>query len=51
MRVQEVIIEGNKKRYMLLNKEGRPILPVLKYLESLDTVKKATTLKKHIAML
>ncbi|MEH7000887.1 transposase, partial [Priestia megaterium] len=31
MRVQEVLIEGKKKRYILLNQSGFPVIPAMKY--------------------
>ena len=33
MRVQEVLIENNNKRYILLDQEGFPVLPVMKYIK------------------
>lgn len=46
MRVQEVISENNKKRYMLLDEEGRPEVAVLKYLKYLDAVQKSYNTQK-----
>ncbi|WP_201783713.1 transposase [Brevibacillus choshinensis] len=51
MRVQEVISENNKKRYMLLDEEGRPEVAVLKYLKYLDAVQKSyNTKERHTAL-
>ncbi|MGW8957703.1 hypothetical protein [Paenibacillus sp. NPDC055715] len=36
MRVQEVILNDNKKRYLLLDEVGVPVVPVMKYLKYLD---------------
>lgn len=36
MRVQEVILKDNNKRYMLIDGNGLPVIPVLKYLKYLD---------------
>ncbi|KAB2400111.1 MULTISPECIES: tyrosine-type recombinase/integrase [Bacillus cereus group] len=48
MRVQEVLLDGNKKRYMLLDNSGMPIVPVMKYLKYLDvTGKSSNTLKTY----
>jgi len=30
MRAQEVLIENNKKRYILLEQEGLPVMPIMK---------------------
>ncbi len=48
MKVQEVLLDGNKKRYMLLDKDGMPVVPVMKYLKYLDaTGKSSNTLKTY----
>uniref|UniRef100_UPI004053F141 site-specific integrase n=1 Tax=Paenibacillus sp. FSL H8-0537 TaxID=2921399 RepID=UPI004053F141 len=48
MRVQEVIINDNKKRYLLLDAVGVPVVPVMKYLKYLDqTGKSNNTLKTY----
>ena len=36
MRVQEVILENNLKRYILLDQDGIPVLPAMKYIKLLD---------------
>lgn len=36
MRVQEVLLENNSKRYILVDNEGIPVIPVMKYLKYLD---------------
>lgn len=43
MRVQEVLLDGNKKRYMPLDKGWMPVVPMMKYLEV--TGKSSNTLK------
>lgn len=48
MRVQEVILNDNKKRYLLLDAVGVPVVPVMKYLKYLDqTGKSNNTLKTY----
>jgi integrase/recombinase XerD len=48
VRVQEVILNEYKKRYMLLDKDGIPVVPVMKYLKYLDnTGKSSNTLKTY----
>ncbi|TKI46736.1 hypothetical protein FC700_09325 [Bacillus mycoides] len=46
MKVQEVLLGGNKKRYMLLDKARTPIVPVIKYLKYLDTAGKSPNNQK-----
>lgn len=46
MHVQEVILEDSKKRYMLLNREGLPVIPVVKYLKYLDNTRKSSNTQK-----
>jgi integrase/recombinase XerD len=46
MRVQEVILEDNNKRYMLIDGNGLPIIPVLKYLKYLDNTGKSRNTQK-----
>ncbi|MCU4930063.1 site-specific integrase [Bacillus cereus] len=46
MKVQEVILEDNSRRYMLLDGEGFPVLPVMKYLKYLDTAGKSSNTQK-----
>lgn len=36
MKVQKAIIEDNKERFLLVDENGEPVMPVLKYLKSLD---------------
>lgn len=51
LRVQEILIENNNKRYILLNQEGFPVMPVMKYIKYLDkTGKSPNTQKKHIVI-
>ncbi|HHT7189018.1 TPA: tyrosine-type recombinase/integrase [Bacillus cereus] len=45
MRVQEVIIE-ERKRYMLIDNEGIPVIAVLKYLKYLDVTGKSNNTQK-----
>lgn len=48
MRVQEVLLENNNKRYILLNQEGFPVMPVMKYIKYLDkTGKRPNTQKTY----
>ncbi|KJB86245.1 transposase [Paenibacillus sp. E194] len=48
MKVQEVLLEGNIKRYILVDHKGYPVIPVLKYLKYLDhTSKSRNTLKTY----
>lgn len=48
MRVQEVLIEDNNKRYILLDQEGFPVMPVMKYIKYLDkTGKKPNTQRTY----
>ncbi|MED1287686.1 tyrosine-type recombinase/integrase [Bacillus mycoides] len=46
MRVQEVLLDGNRKRYMLVNCNGMPIVPAVKYLKYLDTTGKSNNTQK-----
>lgn len=46
MKVQEVLLEENKKRYMLLDKNGLPVVPVAKYLKYLDSTGKSSNTQK-----
>jgi integrase/recombinase XerD len=47
MKVQEVLIDG-KKRYLLIDGNNKPVVPVLKYLKYLDNIGKAeNTLKSY----
>ena len=46
MRVQEVILENRTKRFMLLDHNGFPVLPVLKYIKYLDTTGKSSNTQK-----
>ncbi len=41
MKVQEVVLEENIKRYMLVDGDGLPVIPVLKYLKYLDQTGKS----------
>ncbi len=46
MRVQEVLIENNNKRYILLEQEGLPVIPVMKYIKYLDKTGKSPNTQK-----
>lgn len=46
MRVQEVVLEENIKRYMLVDGDGLPVIPVLKYLKYLDQTGKSRNTQK-----
>lgn len=46
MRVQEVLIENNNKRYILLDQEGLPVMPVMKYIKYLDKTGKSPNTQK-----
>lgn len=46
MKVQEVKLHGNKKRYLLLDDKGIPIISVAKYLKYLDYGEKRSNTQK-----
>ncbi|MEA0565312.1 Tn554-related, transposase A [Lysinibacillus capsici] len=46
MRVQEVILENNIKRYILLDQEGIPVLVAMKYIKYLDKTGKSSNTQK-----
>lgn len=46
MRVQEVKLDGTKKRYLLLDDKGIPIIAVAKYLKYLDNAEKSPNTQK-----
>jgi integrase len=46
MRVQEVLLENNSKRYILVDKEGFPVIPVMRYLKYLDVTGKSSNTQK-----
>ncbi|MCA1075159.1 tyrosine-type recombinase/integrase [Clostridium bowmanii] len=46
MKVQEVILDDNKKRYLLLNSKGAPIISVAKYLKHIDNTGKSFNTQK-----
>ena len=46
MKVQEVVLEENIKRYMLVDGDGLPVIPVLKYLKYLDQTGKSRDTQK-----
>ena len=45
MRVQEVLLENNNKRYILLEK-GFPVISVMKYLKYIDTTGKSANTQR-----
>ncbi|MFB9987865.1 tyrosine-type recombinase/integrase [Bacillus benzoevorans] len=48
MRVQQVILEGNARRYILVDSNGFPVLPAMRYLKYLDKTRKSSnTLKTY----
>jgi len=48
VRVQPVILEENKVRYILIDNSGQPVIPVIKYLKHLDnTDKSRNTIKTY----
>ncbi|WP_458788258.1 hypothetical protein [Vallitalea sediminicola] len=48
MKVQEIILEGYRRRYILLDDDGIPIVSVVRYLKHLDNIAKgSTTLKSY----
>ncbi|RAN88015.1 transposase [Bacillus sp. SRB_28] len=46
MRVQEVVLENNSKRYILLDQKGFPVISVMKYLKYLDKTGKSSNTQK-----
>lgn len=46
MKVQEVILDQNRKRYMLLDNKGLPVIPVVKYSKYLDNGEKSINTQK-----
>jgi integrase/recombinase XerD len=46
MKVQEIKFEDNRRRYLLLNNNGLPVLPVMKYLKYLDSTNKSSYTQK-----
>ena len=50
MRVQEVLLENNNKRYILLDQKGFPVISVMKYLKYIDTTGKSANTQKNILL-
>lgn len=46
MKVQEVILDSNKKRYLLIDEKGFPVIPVAKYLKYIDNSEKSYNTQK-----
>jgi integrase/recombinase XerD len=51
MEVQKVILDANKKRYMLLNDGGIPVASVMRYLKYLDVTGKTSNTQKTYCLL
>src|SRR5699024_12853682 len=49
MKVQEVKLDNNQRRYLLLNDNGLPIIPVAKYLKYIDNSEKSFNTQKTYA--
>ncbi|NFI83074.1 transposase [Clostridium botulinum] len=49
MRVQEVNLDNNKRRYLLVNDNGLPIIPVARYLKYIDNSEKSFNTQKTYA--
>ena len=46
MKVQEVKLDNNKRRYLLVYDNGLPIIPVAKYLKYIDNSEKSFNTQK-----
>lgn len=46
MKVQEIYLDNNAKRYILVDGEGKPVIPVMKYLKYLDATEKSKNTQK-----
>jgi integrase/recombinase XerD len=46
MKVQEVLLDNNRRRYMLINDAGLPVISVVKYLKYLDNVDRSRNTQK-----
>jgi site-specific recombinase XerD len=46
MKVQEIYLESNSKRYILIDREGIPVIPVVKYLKYLYTTDRSSKTQK-----
>lgn len=46
MKVQEVKLENNKKRYLLIDDSGLPVMPVARYLKYIDNSEKSFNTQK-----
>lgn len=49
MKVQEIKLENNQKRYLLVDDKGFPIVPVAKYLKYIDNIEKSFNTQKTYA--
>lgn len=50
MKIQELLLDDYKKRYILVDEGGIPIVPVVRYLKYLDTTGKSSNTLNHIVM-
>ncbi|MGL5084162.1 MAG: tyrosine-type recombinase/integrase, partial [Clostridium sp.] len=46
MKVQEVKLENNQRRYLLVGDDGLPIMPVARYLKYIDNSEKSFNTQK-----
>ena len=46
MKVQEIKLDNNQRRYLLVNDNGLPIIPVAKYLKYIDNTGKSFNTQK-----
>ena len=49
MKVQEVKLDNNQRRYLLLDDNGLPIIPVARYLKYIDNSEKSFNTQKTYA--
>ncbi|ABR49385.1 Tn554-related, transposase A [Alkaliphilus metalliredigens QYMF] len=46
MKVQQVIIENTKVRYILIDDKGEPVIPAIKYLKYIDNTGRSINTQK-----
>lgn len=46
MKVQEVKLDNNQRRYLLLDDNGLPVIPVARYLKHIDNAEKSFNTQK-----
>lgn len=51
MKVQEVKLDNNQRRYLLLDDNGLPIIPVARYLKYIDNSERVLILKRPMLTL